>query len=177
MRLFPVNSNTTNADNGNKNSQSKLMNFDTEITELVSGLKLNMRKMSPENSINDPDLDDDIILEQPDEVALPLSNDLLTHDFDPLSQRETVETEIRLPKSKENVNKPLSEIIVDLNSIQPHDQYQPRCILDESNGLKIMLNFTKDHPRPDVVVLVVTTTNHNTSPLYNYQFEASVTKV
>lgn len=185
--LVPANAITSIADNGPK-STSRLMNFDTEITELVSGLKLNMGRSSMESSLIDPDLDDEkLLLEQPDDSA-PLQSpnneiDLLAHDFDPLAASQTIEAkpmpniEKPVKNGLEHVNKPLSEIFIDLNSIRPHDEYQPRCILDESSGLKIMLNFTKDHPRPDVVVLVITTTNHNSSPLFNYQFEASVTKV
>lgn len=164
------------------------MHFDTEITELVSGLKLNMGRNSMENCVDDPDLDDDKLLEDPiDVVPLQTTNceiDLLAHDFDPITAANQSTETVPAPKNEnatknghENVNKPLSETIVDLNTIRPHDEYQPRCILDESNGLKIMLNFTKDHPRPDVVVLVITTTNHNSVALSNYQFEASVTKV
>lgn len=171
----------------NPKPHSRLVNFDSEITELVSGLKLNMGKNSTETCPLDADLDDDKLLEQPeDAVPLHATNcdiDLLAHDFDPLASNDPIEVK-STPKNEnpskngpENVNKPLSEIFVDLNSIRPHDEFHPRCILDESSGLKIMLNFTKDHPRSDVVVLVITTTNHNSLPLFNYQFEASVTKV
>lgn len=76
-----------------------------------------------------------------------------------------------------NMNKPLAEIVIDLNEVRPHDEYAPRCIMDEKCGLKIMLNFTKDKPRPDVAVLVVVVTNHNKLPIKNFQFEASVQKV
>lgn len=184
--LVPVTS-TTSTDNATK-SQSRLVNFDTEITELVSGLKLNMGKNSMDNRVADADLDDEKLLEQPDDVeplkATTCEMDLLAYDFDPLvATSQTNETkpspknEISAKNSQENVNKPLSEIFIDLNSVRPHDEYQSRCILDESSGLKILLNFTKDRPRPEVIVLVITTTNHNSSPLSHYQFEASVTKV
>lgn len=76
-----------------------------------------------------------------------------------------------------NLNKPLADIPVDLNDIRPHDIYVPRCIMDDKSGLKIMLNFTKDKPRTDVAVLVITTTNHSSLPVMNFQFEASVPKV
>lgn len=183
--MVPV---TSTTDNGTK-SQSRLVNFDTEITELVSGLKLNMGKNSVDNFVADADLDDEKLLEAvPDDVEpLKATNceiDLLAYDFDPLvppgqtnKSKPSPENESSVKNSQENVNKPLSEIFIDLNSIRPHDEYQSRCILDESNGLKILLNFTKDHPRPDVSVLVITTTNHNNLPLSQYQFEASVTKV
>lgn len=185
--LVPENTMTPIAENGAK-SKSKLVNFDSEMTELVSGLKLNMGRGTVENSVTDPELDDEkLLLEPPDDVALvQLANNdinLLAHDFDPLTASHinkiipTQNIEKSVQNEVENVNKPLSEIVIDLNSIQPHDEYQPRCILDEPNGLKILLNFTKDHPRPDIVVLVVTTTNHNSSALSNYQFEASVSKV
>lgn len=185
--LTPVTS-TSSTENGSK-SQSRLVNFDSEITELVSGLKLNMGKNSMDYSVPDADLDDEKLLEQPDDVEpLDAKNceiDLLAYDFDPsVSAGQTNHHPEPSPKNEntvkngpENVNKPLSEIFIDLNSIRPHDEYQSRCILDEMNGLKILLNFTKDHPRPDVIVLVITTTNHNSLPLSHYQFEASVTKV
>lgn len=60
-----------------------------------------------------------------------------------------------------NSNKPLADIVADLNEIRPHDDFLPRCIMYEKSGLKIMLNFTKDKPRADVTVLVTTITNQN----------------
>lgn len=169
--------------NNQTKPQSKLVNFDSEITELVSGLKLNMERSSKDNCREDIDIDDKL-LEEPDDMMLsqPAINcdiDLLTPEFDPLpvSAIESVEPKSASPKDSENLNKPLSEFIIDLNTIRPHDEHQSRCILDEPNGLKILLNFTKDHPRSDVAVMVITTTNHNNAPLSNYQFEASASKV
>jgi ADP-ribosylation factor-binding protein GGA len=70
----------------------------------------------------------------------------------------------------------LKDINLNINEIQPSDIEEPRTILDEANGLKVLLNFTKDRPAKDVVVLVVTVINQGALSINNFQFDASVTK-
>lgn len=79
--------------------------------------------------------------------------------------------------AENSARKPLSEINVDINTILPHETLTPRIILDEKQGLKITLNFSRDRPRDDVTVLVITTTNHSSQSISNYQFDASVSRV
>ena len=49
--------------------------------------------------------------------------------------------------------------------------------LDERNGISVVLHMAKDTPRPDVSVYVVSTISKNSSPLFNYVFQAVVPKV
>lgn len=49
-------------------------------------------------------------------------------------------------------------IAVDLDSIEPASD---RTILNEPKGLKVVLNFTKEHPREDVAVIVVSVANQS----------------
>ena len=47
----------------------------------------------------------------------------------------------------------------------------------DKNGVKILLHFGKDRPRPDVQVMAVSTMSTNTSPIKNFSFQAAVPKV
>lgn len=154
--------------------KSKFDNFDTEITELISGLKTNLVK---ENEIT-PIEDDKLILMNDVVTTLESEKDLPSTLESQKQEINLVEEPIISVAATENVvpNKRLADIVIDLNTIRPHDEHLPRCILDES-GLKIMLNFAKDKPLDSIAVLVITTTNQNSSPVSNFQFEASVSKV
>ena len=74
------------------------------------------------------------------------------------------------------VKKSLAEIQIDLNDIQPNEMEAPRTVLDEKKGLKVQLNFTKDCPAKDVMVLVITVINQGPNSITNFQFDASVSK-
>nr|CAD7614224.1 unnamed protein product [Timema genevievae] len=71
--------------------------------------------------------------------------------------------------------KPLADIFVHLESIKPGN-IPPLTVLDEKNGISVVLHFAKERPRQDVSVIVVTTLSKNTSPLTNYLFQAVVPK-
>lgn len=168
-----------------KPTHSRLANFDSEMTELVSGLKINLKKDSVEpvgGSAEDDKMLDIGDAAEPSSSAEAIIDDVSIEQVNPKAaetiKHETGDRRETLAKpNQENVQKPLRELFVDLNSIEPHETFQPQCILDEPHGLKITLNFAKDRPRQDVAVLVLTTTNHNSQPISNYQFEASVSKV
>ncbi|XP_031625455.1 ADP-ribosylation factor-binding protein GGA3 [Contarinia nasturtii] len=154
-------------------TQLKFQNFDSEITQLISGLKSNLRKESEEVINSD---DDKLLL---DNDVEPLESETMNKSSDELVLSEAIKQEVVSTDESAiqvNLNKALADIVVDLNEIRPHDNYAPQCIMDEKSGLKILLNFTKDKPRSDVVVLVITTMNQNSLPIRNFQFEASVTK-
>lgn len=70
----------------------------------------------------------------------------------------------------------LKDINLDINEIQPSDTEPSRTIMDEKNGLKILLNFTKDRPAKDVMVLVITVINQGPTAVSNFHFDASVSK-
>lgn len=157
-------------------TQRKFQNFDSEITQLISGLKSNLTKETEEL----PPLDDDKLLLDNDDEPLALTPTKQTSSEPVVESVRLSEPPATVPIESAiqvNLNKPLADIVVDLNDIRPHDDFAPRCIMDEKCGLKIMLNFTKDKPRADVIMLVITTTNHNSLPVKNFQFEASVRKV
>lgn len=156
-------------------TQLKFQNFDSEITQLISGLKSNLKKDS-EEPLNVGD--DKLMLDNDDEPlemtpAIRSNEQLVVSDSSEKQIISSGESAIQVNLSQQ----PLADIIINLDDIRPHDDYAPRCILDEKSGLKIMLNFTKDKPRADVAVLVITTMNQNSLPIRNFQFEASVPKV
>ena len=47
----------------------------------------------------------------------------------------------------------------------------------DKNGMKIVIHFGKDTPRPDVIVMVVSSMSTNTSAVKNFTFQAAVPKV
>lgn len=74
------------------------------------------------------------------------------------------------------VIKHLSEINIELDSIQPGNE-RPRIVMDDIQGLRVTLNFALDRPSPNVSVIVISTINQSSSPISEYQFDASVPKV
>lgn len=50
-------------------------------------------------------------------------------------------------------------------------------VIEEKNGISVILNKAKDGPRADVSVIVVTTVSKNSKPLSNYLFQAVISKV
>lgn len=156
-------------------TQKKFQNFDSELTQLISGLKSNLSKETDES----PQKDDDKLLLDDIEPAEKSPNKLELEDDPILDNKlnECIASTVVESGNQISENKPLAEIVIDLNEVRPHDDHAPFCIMDEKCGLKITLNFTKDKPRPDVAVLVITITNHSKLPIKNFQFEASVQKV
>ncbi|XP_063238289.1 ADP-ribosylation factor-binding protein GGA1 isoform X2 [Bacillus rossius redtenbacheri] len=71
--------------------------------------------------------------------------------------------------------KPIADLFVPLESIRP-GEVQPLTVLEEKNGISVILHFGKERPRPDVSVIVVTTLSKNASRLSNYLFQAVVPK-
>lgn len=53
---------------------------------------------------------------------------------------------------------------------------QPVSAYDKNN-VKVVFHIGKDRPRPDVMVMVVSTMSTNTSPVKKFQFQAAVPKV
>lgn len=47
----------------------------------------------------------------------------------------------------------------------------------DKNGVKVILHFAKDSPRPDITVMVVSVMSTNTSPVAGFVFQAAVPKV
>lgn len=84
-----------------------------------------------------------------------------------------VVTTVAAPRAPE---KPLSDLVVDLDHIQP-SSHPAKVIMDDANGLKVMLHFALDRPRNDVSVIVMVTTNQSSERVSKFVMDASVTKV
>lgn len=133
-----------------------------EIDSLVSGMKSQLLS-GPENvefQVKTTSSDSE------DDVKNLISEE---HPPEPISQPET-----KPPQAEQKVA--LKDINLDINEIQPNDDEPPRTIIDEKKGLKILVNFTKDRPAKDVMVLVITVTNQGPMAISNFQFDASVSK-
>ncbi|CAG9807156.1 unnamed protein product [Chironomus riparius] len=70
----------------------------------------------------------------------------------------------------------LKDLHLDLSNIQPSEIEAPRTILEETKGLKVIVNFTSDRPAKDVVVLVISVINQGSAAINNFTFDASVSK-
>lgn len=172
---------------------SKLANLDTELSNIITGLKFNLQKdndLAGFSTATLNDFEDDEILEQIQtpvkSTTIPVFDDNGVGDKNEEQSNKsdgsgvvnnTMVGSNKKQSAEGEKQKSLSEIYVDLNSIRPHEKYLSRCILDDSSGLKIMLNFAKDRPRDDISVYVITTTNQNRAGISNYQFDASVSRV
>lgn len=50
-------------------------------------------------------------------------------------------------------------------------------VIEEKNGITVVLHLARDNPREDVFVVVITTMSKNSKPLTDYLFQAVVPKV
>lgn len=71
--------------------------------------------------------------------------------------------------------KPLTDINISLQDIKPGIN-PPMTVIEEKNGISVVLHFARDNPREDVFVVVITTMSKNSKPLSNYLFQAVVPK-
>lgn len=127
-----------------------------EIDSLVSGMKSKLLSGPEEIEVSAKsasDSDDDV-------------NNLIEE-----TASEVMETKQPLVEQK----LALKDINLDISEIQPSDE-PPRTIMDEKKGLKIQMNFTKDCPAKDVMVIVITVINQGPTAISNFQFDASVKK-
>jgi ADP-ribosylation factor-binding protein GGA len=131
-----------------------------DIDSLVSGMKTVMLSSSSSTPVVEDDKMLEDFMEIPDEP-----------------KKEIVEKVVDLVEKKvaEPVKKSLAELEIDINSIEPSDE-PPRVLLDERKGLKVMLNFAKDRPRDDVLVVVITVINQGAQQVKNFHFDSSVSK-
>ncbi|CAI9743394.1 ADP-ribosylation factor-binding protein GGA [Octopus vulgaris] len=68
----------------------------------------------------------------------------------------------------------LSDVFVPLESVEPGATSSINAY--EKDGLKIVIHFAKNKPRPDVLVLVVSVMNSGSIPIRNFLFQAAVPK-
>lgn len=162
-----------------KQQSSPLKNF-ADLDSIVSNLKTNLTSGS-ENNHSKPCDDDEMI-----EITSSDDNLLLTAT--PVPDVIDAQQLLSVLKDTDNAfqqdsrfggdlaDRPLSNFNIEIDSITPGDS-PPRVIMKEAAGLEITLYFTKDRPRDDISVIVITTTNHNSIAVKDYQFDASVSKV
>ncbi|XP_017763893.1 PREDICTED: ADP-ribosylation factor-binding protein GGA1 [Eufriesea mexicana] len=91
--------------------------------------------------------------------------------WDAASITPSVENSINL----EAQIKPLTDININLQDIKPGTN-PPMTVIEEKNGISVVLHFARDNPREDVFVVVITTMSRNLKPLTNYLFRAVVSK-
>lgn len=115
-----------------------------------------------------------------DELAQPLNdsddddNNLI---IETLCTEEAAKNETELSKvNKEPPKLALRDINITLDDIEPSDDEPARTIMDEKNGLKVLVNFTKNSPAKDVNVIVITVINQGSIAIENIQFDASASK-
>ena len=140
----------------------------SEIDSIVTGMKSKLlsgpEELEPVAKLT-VDSDDDV-------------NNLISEE--PEKTQEVKATELKptnvtkLPVQEQKIA--LKDINLDINEIQPSDTEAPRTIMDEKKGLKILVNFTKDKPAKDVMVLVITVINQGPMAVSNFQFDASTSK-
>lgn len=102
-------------------------------------------------------------------------DDAKSKNTSPTESVESNSTEEKREKTKSEV-KPLTDIDVSLSNVTPSN-VPPMTIFEEENGLTVVLHFCKDKPRPDVNVIVISTTNKNKKPILDFRFQGVVPKV
>lgn len=142
----------------------------SELDSLVTGI---MKSTLTGNIINDSKNDDD--------SNQPLNDS----DDDPnliIEPNETQEGELKKGDSsvicdlKEPPKLALKDINILIDDIEPSEVEPPRTIMDEKDGLKVLVNFTKNIPAKDVSVIVITVVNQGSVAIKNIQFDASASK-
>lgn len=148
-----------------------------DLSFLIQKTDQTKPKLTSESSTNGDDCMVDITEDfetKTEEKSKSRSNSVETKT-DEKSQIVPVEKEE--PKQKVKVEiKPLTDLSVTIESVKP-SSIPPLTVLEEKNGISVVLHFAKDKPRDDVHVIVVTTLSKNTSALSNYHFQAVVPKV
>lgn len=161
-----------------KQQPSPFRNFD-DLDSIVSNLKTDLTCTGDSN--HSKPSDDDEMIEVPSyaDNVLATRNDLDAIDEPKALFKETddvVAPPTNLKNAGDMADRPLSNFHIEIDSIKPGDS-PPRTVMKESAGLEIVLHFARDRPRDDISVIVITTSNHNSIAITDYQFDASASKV
>lgn len=113
-----------------------------------------------------------------------LNNDKKENDLGPKQETSSPSTEENTPVKIERIPTPseLSEVMIltginiSLDSITPGDR-PPLTAYEEDAGITVMFHFTKNKPRANVSVIVVSTTSRNPNAIQDFKFQAVVPKV
>ncbi|XP_045536554.1 ADP-ribosylation factor-binding protein GGA3 [Papilio machaon] len=143
--------------------------------QLNDDVMVDITQNTVDNSSNIKDSPLDSILD----LGLPLVNNVTNVDIESTVTKTEVNT---TPEPKDTTKnnkysdvKPLTDINVTLQSIRP-SKVPPLTVFEEEGGLTVVLHFCRDKPRPDVNVIVISTTSKNTSPIEDYKFQAVLPK-
>lgn len=140
-----------------------------DLETVIDGLKNNLtacNSAQPALIVEDP-------AKEIKPTHIPSDDDVMLHCFDVEPSIDLIVKPITADRGAEL--RPLSEMSIDIEAIRPGAE-PPKTIMDEQEGLKIVLHFAKDRPRDDVSVIVITTTNQNSQPISNYIFDVSISK-
>ncbi|XP_059618149.1 ADP-ribosylation factor-binding protein GGA1 [Phlebotomus argentipes] len=80
-------------------------------------------------------------------------------------------------KQPEKAPDALEQITVDIEKLLPDEKKLPREVLNQPKGLKVLLNFTRTHPKPSVAVIVATISNQSTETISSIRLETSISPV
>lgn len=146
-----------------KSPEAKLSELDSLVTGIMKSTLTGNNALDKNGddctqSLNDSDDDNNLIIETNDETQKVESSAAIVCD------------------TKEPPKLALKEINLSIDDIEPSDEEPPRTIMDEKNGLKVLVNFTKNSPAKDVCVIVITVVNQGSVAIENIQFDASVSK-
>ncbi|XP_046745059.1 ADP-ribosylation factor-binding protein GGA1 isoform X2 [Diprion similis] len=160
--------------NLNGPSTVNLRSEDSTLVDLMKGARLKPElemKDQSHSSLQGLPNGDDSLVDISDNITEPVSLEVKHADS------VTITKEVKMtPVATEPEIKPLTDINVTLETIKP-GTIPPLMVLDEKNGISVVLHFARDSPRPDVSVIVVTTMSKNSNPLTNYLFQAVVPKI
>lgn len=73
------------------------------------------------------------------------------------------------------VNDSIPQSLINIDSIVPADR-PPLVIMDIPGGLKVMLQFAEKRTE-NIIMMVITTTNHSSKSINNYSFDACASRV
>ncbi|XP_045447932.1 ADP-ribosylation factor-binding protein GGA3 [Melitaea cinxia] len=108
-------------------------------------------------------------------LRLLLENDAKINNLPVESKENANDGQKESLKNKISDIKPLTDIDLTIQSVHP-SKISPLTVFEEENGLTVVLHFCKDKPRPDVNVIVVSTTSKNSYPIEDFKFQVVVPK-
>lgn len=155
-------------------SELDMFGLESVITGLKNHLVNNSDKHDIENAAVNNDIETfaKISVETVDNAEPNLSSSSLSDIADDAT---TAPSPLPAAPLAVSLTTPLAELHVDLATIQPAT-HPPRIVLDDTHGLKVVLHFARDRPRPDCSVCVLTVTNQAGLPVRDLRIDASVSK-
>lgn len=110
-----------------------------------------------------------------DAESLVLDRSLSVEEKDPVDNTLLMPATTSEPTSVSAIT-PLAQLHVNLATIRPATLVPARIVHDDPAGLKVVLHFALDRPRPDVSVCVLTCTNQSPLPVHGLRIDASASR-